>query len=143
MKKRWVALGVLALFGAGGYWGFQANKYRLPGIIQDWRDPVQPNRPVVWQQGPATAPTGKRPPNIILIVADDLGHGDLSAYGGTIRTPNIDALARSGIRYDTAYSTAPICSPSRAGFLSGRFQGRFRPSSWPRRGRRNWRTMDG
>jgi arylsulfatase A-like enzyme len=64
-------------------------------------------------------------PNIILIVADDLGHGDLSAYGGAIRTPNIDALARSGIRYDTAYSTAPICSPSRAGLLSGRFQGRF------------------
>lgn len=64
-------------------------------------------------------------PNIILIVADDLGYGDLSAYGGHIATPNIDALARSGIRYSAAYSTAPICSPSRAGLLSGRFQGRF------------------
>lgn len=64
-------------------------------------------------------------PNIILIVADDLGYGDLSAYGGTISTPRIDALARSGIRYSSAYATAPICSPSRAGLLSGRFQGRF------------------
>ena len=64
-------------------------------------------------------------PNIILIVADDLGRGDLSAYGSAIRTPHIDALARSGIRYEVAYSTAPICSPSRAGLLSGRFQGRF------------------
>ncbi|QKS00489.1 sulfatase-like hydrolase/transferase [Sphingomonas sp. CL5.1] len=77
-------------------------------------------------QSAANAP--RRPadrPNIIVIVADDLGYGDLSAYGGRIPTPNIDALARSGIRYDTAYATAPVCSPSRAGLLSGRFQGRF------------------
>lgn len=74
----------------------------------------------------AAAPAAKTaPPNIIVIVVDDLGYGDLSAYGGAIPTPNIDALARSGIRYDTAYATAPVCSPSRAGMLSGRFQGRF------------------
>jgi arylsulfatase A-like enzyme len=82
----------------------------------------------------ATDPTPRAPvaaaenaarPNIIVIVADDLGYGDLSAYGGPIPTPNIDALAQSGIRYDTAYTTAPVCSPSRAGLLSGRFQGRF------------------
>ena len=75
-----------------------------------------------------TPKTPERPadrPNVIVIVADDLGYGDLSAYGGAIPTPNIDALARSGIRYDTAYATAPVCSPSRAGLLSGRFQGRF------------------
>lgn len=64
-------------------------------------------------------------PNIIVIVADDLGYRDLGAYGGKVRTPNIDALARSGIRYDTAYATAPTCSPSRAGLLSGRSQQRF------------------
>ena len=64
-------------------------------------------------------------PNIVLIVADDLGYRDLGAYGGNIRTPNIDALARSGIRYETAYATAPTCSPSRAGLLSGRSQQRF------------------
>lgn len=64
-------------------------------------------------------------PNVIVIVADDLGYGDLSSYGGDIRTPNIDALAGSGTRYTSAYATAPVCSPSRAGLLSGRFQGRF------------------
>src|SRR3546814_5374947 len=57
MKKRWIALGIAVLAGAGGYQAFQANKYRLPGIVQDWRDPVQPNRAVAWQQGPATPPT--------------------------------------------------------------------------------------
>lgn len=74
---------------------------------------------------PASLAATTDQPNIILIVADDLGRGDLGIYGGETRTPHIDALARSGIRYDTAYSTAPICSPSRAGLLSGRFQGRF------------------
>jgi arylsulfatase A-like enzyme len=64
-------------------------------------------------------------PNVILIVVDDLGYGDIGAYDGDIPTPNIDAIARSGTRYTAAYSTAPICSPSRAGLLSGRFQGRF------------------
>lgn len=64
-------------------------------------------------------------PNIVVIVADDLGYGDLSAYGGDIKTPNIDAIGASGVRYTSGYATAPVCSPSRAGLLSGRFQGRF------------------
>ena len=84
MKKRWLALGLVVLIGAGGYWTFQENKYRLPGLLQDWRDPVQPNRPVAWQQGPAEAPEGKRPPNVILIVADDMGWNDISLNGGGV-----------------------------------------------------------
>lgn len=130
MKKRWVALGVLALVGAGGYWAFEANKYRLPGIIQDWNDPVQPNRAVVWQQGPAKAPEGKRPPNIILIVADDLGYNDISlngggVAGGAVKTPNIDALARGGVDFTTAYAANATCSPSRAAMMTGRYPTRF------------------
>ena len=84
MKKRWLALGLVALVGAGGYWTFQENKYRLPGLLQDWRDPVQDNRPVVWQQGPKTAPAGTRPPNIVLIVVDDMGWNDISLNGGGV-----------------------------------------------------------
>jgi arylsulfatase A-like enzyme len=77
------------------------------------------------QAAAVTRSPGAASPNIILIVADDLGFGDLGVYGGSIATPHIDALANSGIRYSSAYATAPICSPSRAGLLSGRFQGRF------------------
>lgn len=130
MKKRWVALGVLALVGAGGYWAFEANKYRLPGVIQDWNDPVQPNRAVTWQQGPAKAPQGKRPPNIILIVADDLGYNDISLNGGgvaagAVKTPNIDAIAREGVDFTTAYAANATCSPSRAAMMTGRYPTRF------------------
>ncbi|MFO1401608.1 MAG: sulfatase-like hydrolase/transferase [Steroidobacteraceae bacterium] len=53
--------------------------------------------------------------NVIVIVADDLGYGDIGAYGGTrIRTPNIDALARSGLRAVQAYASANVCSPGHA-----------------------------
>jgi arylsulfatase A-like enzyme len=134
MKKRWVALGVLALASAGGYWAFEANKYKLPGIVQDWKDPVQPNRAVVWQQGPAkapaTSPGDKRPPNIILIVADDLGYNDISLNGGglaggIVKTPNIDAIAREGLNFTTAYAANATCSPSRAAMMTGRYPTRF------------------
>ena len=129
MKKRWLALCALLLAGAGGYWAFEANKYRIPGILQDWNDPVQPNRAVAWQQGPATAPEGKRPPNIILIVADDMGFNDISLNGGgvagVVKTPNIDALAREGVNFTTAYAANATCSPSRAAMMTGRYPTRF------------------
>lgn len=65
-------------------------------------------------------------PNIVLIVADDLGYGELGCQGNTeIPTPHIDALAESGVRFTQAYVTAPNCSPSRAGLLAGRFPTRF------------------
>jgi len=57
-------------------------------------------------------------PNILLIVADDLGYGDISCYGGDIATPNLDALAANGIRF-TRFHTAPMCAPTRAMLLSG------------------------
>lgn len=65
-------------------------------------------------------------PNIVLIIADDLGKYDLSVYGNIlIQTPNIDKLAKEGAIFTDGYSTAPICSPSRAGMLTGRYQQRF------------------
>lgn len=71
-------------------------------------------------------PAPNRPPNVIVILADDLGYSDLQAYGNKkVRTPNIDGLGKSGVRFTTAYAAAPICSPSRAGLITGRSQVRF------------------
>ena len=65
-------------------------------------------------------------PNIVLIVADDLGYGELGCQGNPqIPTPHIDSIAAEGIRFTNGYVTAPFCSASRAGFLTGRFQTRF------------------
>jgi arylsulfatase len=62
-----------------------------------------------------------RPPNIVIIFCDDLGYGDLGCYGSKIRTPNIDRLAAQGVRFTDFYSGNPVCSPSRAALLTGRY----------------------
>ena len=65
-------------------------------------------------------------PNIVLIVADDMGYADLGVQGSTdIPTPNIDALAKGGIRFTDAYVSGPYCSPTRAGLMTGRYPQRF------------------
>jgi arylsulfatase B len=80
----------------------------------------------LWSAQPKASTTAAAKPNIIVILADDLGYGDTSAYGSKIvRTPNIDALAASGVRFTDGHVTHPVCSPSRAGLLTGRYQERF------------------
>jgi arylsulfatase A-like enzyme len=65
-------------------------------------------------------------PNILLIVADDLGYGDLACYGGKdIRAPNLERLAAQGVRLTDFYASAPICTPSRASLITGRYPQRF------------------
>ena len=65
-------------------------------------------------------------PNIVLIVADDLGYGDVGFHGcRDIPTPHLDALAASGVRFTNGYVSGPYCSPTRAGLLTGRYQQRF------------------
>ena len=79
---------------------------------------------LLFSSGLATAQTKK--PNILLIVADDLGYGDVGFQGGkAVPTPNIDKLAAMGLRCSSGYVSAPYCSPSRAGLLTGRYQNRF------------------
>ena len=64
-------------------------------------------------------------PNIILILADDLGYGDVGCYGSEIiNTPHIDALAKGGMRFTDFHSNGPMCSPTRAAVLTGRYQQR-------------------
>ena len=73
-----------------------------------------------------TALAAQAPPNVLVIVADDMGYGDLGCYGSKqIATPNLDALAASGVRCTDGYVSASVCAPSRAGLLTGRYQNRF------------------
>lgn len=65
-------------------------------------------------------------PNIIVILADDLGYGDISSFGAkAIETPHIDQLADNGLKFTQFYAAAPVCTPSRAGLLTGRYPGRL------------------
>lgn len=113
-----------------------AYLFRMPimlhalGIQTDIQHPRAPNRPVPWMQGPAQAavPANQRPPNVIVIMADDLGFNDVSMYGhGMPRhpTPHIEALAREGVRFDNGYSANGTCAPSRAALMTGRYASRF------------------
>ncbi|MGD8499088.1 MAG: sulfatase-like hydrolase/transferase, partial [Phycisphaerales bacterium] len=74
--------------------------------------------------GESAKATAERP-NIILIMADDLGYGDVGCYGSKrINTPNIDALAAGGMKFTDYHSNCPVCSPTRAALLTGRYQQR-------------------
>ena len=78
--------------------------------------------------GPAAAQLRgpARKPNILVILADDLGYGDIGCFGGKdVVTPNIDALAAAGTRFTDGYVSCAVCSPSRAALLTGRYQQRF------------------
>ena len=93
---------------------------------------VAPNVAIEWSQGPAVAELApnQRPPNIIFIMADDMGFNDVSLYnggaaGGSLMTPNIDALAQQGVRFNNGYAANAVCAPSRATALTGRYSTRF------------------
>ena len=92
---------------------------------------VAPSRAIAWQQGPQTATLSPvdRPPNIVLIVADDLGYNDISTFGGGVaggrlQTPHIDALAAQGAVFTQSYSGSSTCAPSRAMLMTGRYSTR-------------------
>ncbi|HEX9627680.1 MAG TPA: sulfatase-like hydrolase/transferase [Acidiferrobacterales bacterium] len=125
-----IALAVLVVLGASA-WAF-----RLPlllnalGVFTDLRHPRAPNRPVPWAQGPATAaqPPAQRPPNVVVILADDLGFNDVSLYGAgnpQQPTPHLEQLAREGVRFDRGYAGNAVCAPSRATLMTGRYSTRF------------------
>jgi len=74
---------------------------------------------------PAAGQARSSKPNVVLIITDDVGHGDVGSYGSTdIATPNIDGLARDGVKLTDFYANGPLCSPTRAALVSGRYQQR-------------------
>lgn len=98
---------------------------RLPGLLAPR---VGPPRDVAWQPGPASAaaPADERPPNVVVILADDLGWNDLSFRGGglgggQVKTPRIDSIAQEGVSFTAGYAANATCAPSRAAILTGRY----------------------
>ncbi len=92
--------------------------------------PVGPNHPVTWAQGPDIATSLKRPPNIVLILADDMGFNDITFNGGGIAgglvpTPNIDSIGHEGVSFANGYDGNATCAPSRATIMTGRYATRF------------------
>ena len=125
-------LGALAVQAMGGRTGLLLTYLRV-----FMREDNAAFREIAWQQGPTSpvaSPAGgapvARPPNVILIVVDDLGFNDLTlrgagVAGGRVPTRNIDALAQQGVSFDVAYSGNATCAPSRAAILTGRYATRF------------------
>ena len=129
MKRLAIIGGALALIALGAFVLWQNCWYYLPGIIGNLRNPIGPNREVVWERGPDAAPEGERPPNVIIIVADDLGYNDISLNGGgvagVVRTPSIDFIGQDGVIVEQGYTSNATCSPSRAAIMTGRYATRF------------------
>ena len=105
---------------------------RLHAAERDPERGVAPTQAIPWQSGsdPGAGPREERPPNIVVILADDLGWNDLSwlgggVAGGTVPTPSIDSLARDGVHFANGYSAHGTCAPSRAALMTGRYGTRF------------------
>ena len=64
-------------------------------------------------------------PNFVIFLADDLGYGDVGYQGGEVSTPHIDSIAKDGVTLTDGYVSCPVCAPSRAGLLTGRYQQTF------------------
>ena len=127
MKK--AVMSLLVVVAALGVAAYQFQTELLLLYVSGQSQPeIGPNVEIQWQQGPAEAdlPPGERLPNIIFVLADDLGINDLSAFGGgvaggAVPTPNIDAIAHEGVMFTQAYAGHGTCAPSRAMLMTGRY----------------------
>ncbi|MEZ4292029.1 MAG: sulfatase-like hydrolase/transferase [Myxococcota bacterium] len=131
---RRVAAAVVVLFALGAVaWAWRMEiALGLVRAAMERRLPTGPPREIAWSSGidPLGRTTGERPPNIVLILADDLGWNDLTfagggVAGGSVPTPHIDSIAAEGVSFTHGYAGNATCAPSRAALLSGRYATRF------------------
>ena len=127
MWKR-ILIGLLVLIIGAGVIAFLNRKAIIFHMVQRAaKQDVAENRPVEWMAGPTTpVDRSEGPPNIVVILADDLGMNDVSTFGGgvaggAVPTPNIDRLAAEGAIFTNAYSGTGTCAPSRAMLMTGRY----------------------
>ncbi len=126
-------IAVVLAIAAGVGWYYRTElMLEMIEVAVNLRRPVGPHQEIDWQAGPAQAalPAAERPPNVVLIVADDLGWNDLSfagggVAGGSVPTPHIDSLAAEGVVFTNGYSANGTCAPSRAALMTGRYPTRF------------------
>ena len=113
-------------------WQFKVNIiiWALPTVV-NFINPVQDNIPTNWPEGPLERlDQNDSRPNIILILADDMGYNDISLHNGgaadgTLKTPHIDSLAKNGVWFNKGYAANATCAPSRASIMTGRYATRF------------------
>ena len=132
--QRIIASLTVVLIAAAGWGYLYPGAAILTGVklrTQFFDEVVALPRDIAWQSGPAVpaALAANRPPNIVLIVADDLGYNDISTFGGGVaggqlQTPHIDALAEQGAVFTQSYSGSSTCAPSRAMLMTGRYPSR-------------------
>src|SRR5271163_2809143 len=132
MKRAGFLVAGLVVLATAGWQIYRHYWYYIPGLIAAIRDPIGPNHPVSWDQGPATPARsdGARPPNVLIILADDLGWNDLTfngggVAGGQVPTPNINSIGADGVTFTQAYAGDATCAPSRAAIMTGRYATRF------------------
>ncbi len=131
--RKWaIAFAVVVAIGSLIYAKREAILLKLVGTMVKRRVPVGPYREVAWSSGsdPRGRAPGERPPNVVLILADDLGWNDLTfngggVAGGTVQTPHIDSIAADGVSFTNGYAANGTCAPSRAALMSGRYGTRF------------------
>jgi len=138
MKRGLIVLVLVLLALGGGAFAFRKDLILFAVTHFAKRSDIAPYTPVTWAQGPeeAAAAAGLAPPNIIVILADDLGINDISTFGGGIAggrvpTPNIDRLAARGAVFSQAYAGHATCAPSRAMIMTGRYATRTGFESTP------------
>ena len=123
-----IAMALIVLAGAGWIFRAEIALFGVEQLIASQME-IGPTQSIQWSTGrdSQNRSPGERPPNIVLILADDLGWNDLSMNGPnpTTETPNIDALAAQGVTFSQGYAANGTCAPSRAALMSGRYGTRF------------------